>query len=632
MVELEVGEVVLDRFNARDMTASQCATSFVLPYEYSMLSRGSNTLLIGPRGSGKTTLLKMLTPEGMEQWRREPVSELRPEPEFSGIYIPLDVQLADTLEKISESGIDEGAVAIAVESLFALHVYRHVTASVAWFCSSSERHSRESVVERTEEAALVGELAELWSTPVTVPTVGTLMSALRQRQVRATETWRRKILQWKFDGALPIEDVEVVDFDGGMKGSIECLVRRVSWAGARWAVLFDEIELAPVSLQSQLLQYLRQSDPILLFKLAISPYMDGFQGVRERLSASPMNDYQQVDLSEMDDDSMRRFSEEYFRAASTRRGLGNLSLTDALGVSILNPVSTGRHTSDVYRPSAVQTRRFLQLQRKDPSFSQYLALQNLNVQALSAAGESDARAPFRKARQVALVRDAYLSDMSSTQRRIKTRNDALRLYTGAETIVKLCEGNPRRLAFIVPLLLDSVGTREGSVPRGVQMASVAKTAAAFRSFLRGIPVSRGLAEILPRGVLTFVDLLAKRFHEELVAPLFTDDPIGAFTVPARPGPLVEELIALCVNSGALVQLSDEDYRGFGQVPSRMGSQESSRGKRFRLTYLLAPNAGLLVRICRANSLTTLLRQMSESGTAFEKDTARALLDPRERMF
>jgi len=616
----------IDRFNARDMTPTEVAHRFVAPSAFDALRTGSNTLVIGPRGSGKTTLLKMLTPEGIEVWNQR----LRRvhDDHFSGVYIPIDIQLADQLEGISAAGLPDDVTETTVVSVYALHVFRCVAESLAWHCGSATRRSSLNVLGSDQEGDVISRLAELWNMAVAVPRVAELQEALRHRQVRLLEAWSRVALEFRHSGTLKVDALDFVEFDAALKGAMEVLSRRLGWPAAeRWAVMFDEVEVAPVALQRRVLSYLRHSDEHMFFKLAIAPYMQGYRGLAERSRGSALNDYSVVDLVSRDDDTIRQFSHAFFAQAAVNRGLPVLDMEDALGPSLLTPRNV--RSAAAYGVSSEQAKRFISLARKDLSFAAYLESNALEVSDLIAGRESDDRAPLRKARQVVIVREAYLTD--SAARRVKSRTDARRLFTGAETIVRMCEGNPRRLAFLMPGVLAHVSSR-GRVPPGYQVIAVERTEVAFRSFLRGLPVSEELGRLLPRGVLSFVDLMGSVFHDEIVKTDFDDDPIGSFIVDSNPSGLIEEVIARGVNAGALVQLSDSDFRGELRSGNAVEPMATSRGKRFRLSHLLAPTYGLVLRRCRALSLTTLLKRAAETRTGVDKQVANGLLNGQGGLF
>lgn len=627
-VEVDIDR--LDRFNARDLTASEVAESFVQPKAFQRICDGSNTLLIGPRGSGKTTLLKMLTPEGLERLGFEEADPGRPA--FNGIYVPIDVQLADRLESVAAARLEEPVAEIVCASLYALHVFRCITETLAWHCPSSRRRSQSSSMSRAQEAEAVDALGNLWGIVVDVPTVSALQIALRTRHARALELWNRQVLRIHSGESVSLEELDIVDLDSGMKGAVDVLRSLPAWpTGRRWAVLFDEVEIAPEILQRQLLSYLRYSDPAILFKVAIAPYMQSYRGLSDRNRASALNDYRVINLQSHSEADIEAFTAAYFERATQLRFGRSLSLGDALGPSILAGASGGTDTEASYGSISTQARRFRMLARKDNSFANYLEKLDFSLDDFVASGDSNSRAPFRKARQVALVREAYLAGPSSG-RRIATKNSADRLYVGAAGVTRICEGNPRRIAFITPMLIAGLDVATDRIPFQVQSDAIIRTDAAFRSFLRGLPVTEDLGTSLPRGVLSFVDMLGRFFHDQLTSEQFNDDPVGSFTVDSNASASVEELVARALNSGAIVQLSDSDDKLSQRIDTAFEPLTTSRGKRFRISYLLAPHYGLTLRVGRSISLGTLMKRSADNGHGNQRRVANHLISEQDRLW
>lgn len=628
----EQGSIVIDRldlFNARDLTASQVAESFVEPNVFAKLCEGSNTLLMGPRGSGKTTLLKMLTAEGVE--RRRLGAEGSDAPDFSGVYIPIDVQLADRLDSVSAAGLGDAISEIVASSLYAFHVFRCISDALAWHCMSSRRHSADLRLARSDEVRAVEALADLWGIRLGVPTVGALQAGLRARHSRALELWNRQVFRVHTGREADVDELDSVDLDSGLKGAVDVLTNTTTWdSGRRWAILFDEVEIAPEILQRQLLSYLRTSDPSILFKIAIAPYMQAYRGMPDRTRASALNDFKVINLQDDLGNDAENFTDAFFQQATKQRLKQAISITAALGPSILASNDGNRISEKSYGARSPQVRRFRNLYRKDPSFASYMDNLGAETEDLITSGDSNDRAPFRKVRQVALVREAYLSE-PGTGRRIATRNSSSRLYVGAGGITRMCEGNPRRLAFITPMLLAGIDANY-RVPFQVQADALGRTEAAFRSFLRGLPISEELGPTLPRGLLSFVDALGTFFHSQISGPKFDADPIGSFIVDSTISAATEELVARGVNSGAFVQLSDSADKPSQRSSTIFEPLTNSRGKRFRLSYLLSLQYGLTLRVGRAISLRGVMERIAEGSSGNHRAISEALLVDQDKLW
>ena len=624
-----------DTYNARDRTATQVASSFIPPPMFDTLCRPGNALIIGPRGSGKTTLLKMLTPEAWAAWRHEDALRLRQQAAFSGIFVPIDVQLSDQLDSIHTSELPREINEEAISTVYGLHVFRCLVEHVAWLCQYDvdERWTRRA------EAGLVTELSRLFGVPADIPLLDTLLAELRIRQVEALTAWRRCRIEFRSTGKLLHSELVILEFDTALKGAIDACIRHLQLLPSptqKWVVLFDEVEGAPEPLQRQLLSYLRQSDTNLAFKMAVSPYLQSYMGLGEKVMASALNDYVVLDLSSYDDKQLETFTRQFFRAAAAARQAPAVDFDAMLGPAILSPGQRrgGRRANAREAVHELQqAEAILSLARKDSSFSAYLE-KHVDV-AASTDHAVDPRAPFRKVRQIALIRDAYLSERGVGSGkdlvRIKAKNDARKLYTGAGALVKICDGNPRRLAFVSSMMLDGM-SEDGTVPLGVQALAIEKAEVAFRSFLRGLKVSEGAGRALPRGVLSFIDMLGAHYHRELVARDFDDDPHGSFVVDSSNSGVLEEVVSRALNAGALVQVSDDDERGALRTSDRAEPISTTRGKRFRLAYVLAPGYGVMLRLGRRQSLRQALGQVTDFGETRDRKIASALLNAQQTIW
>src|SRR5262249_45315940 len=65
----------------------------------------------------------------------------------------------------------------------------------------------------------------------------------------------------------------------------------------RWALLFDELEIAPTRIKSFLLSGIRSFDERIVIKLALAPYMEDVGFERTPVSPQPLHDYQTIQLT-----------------------------------------------------------------------------------------------------------------------------------------------------------------------------------------------------------------------------------------------------------------------------------------------------------------------------------------------
>jgi hypothetical protein len=101
----------------------------------------------------------------------------------------------------------------------------------------------------------------------------------------------------------------------------------------------------------------------------------------------------------------------------------------------------------------------------------------------------------------------------------------------------------------------------------------------------------------PRGVLSIIDQIGNYFYDAVVIQTFNSDPPGTFVVDSRVDDRLLESLGKALNAGAIVYVPDDDSHLV---------MSSLRGKRFRLSYLLAPNYGIPIRLGPPVSLKTIL--------------------------
>jgi len=103
-----------------------------------------------------------------------------------------------------------------------------------------------------------------------------------------------------------------------------------------------------------------------------------------------------------------------------------------------------------------------------------------------------------------------------------------------------------------------------------------------------------------RGLLSLIDLVGESFKQSIIADDFNPDPVGTFTVDQTASDALIDALGNAVNAGAIVYVPDSTGAGL---------LSSMKGKRFRLSYLLATKYQLPLRLERAGSLRSILTRL-----------------------
>lgn len=575
-------------FNARWLEPEDVARSFVPTPPFKSLVRLQNSLLMGPRGCGKTTLLKMLMRRAQRVWKierapREPQWTDYRSPDFEAVYVPSDVRWSSELESVSRE-----------LSEFPIDAERVQRASVAISCVIEASRIFQAIADenRLDPAEfLKGLIVHLQLGP-TVPSF---------REVRL------KLLSWvdEIHSGLIRRDV------GAIRGHLDRLpssltshalsaVTRACMifeeyaqhvAPARWALCFDELEIAPPWLQAELFAALRSFDQRFLLKLTWSPVLPTDLTPRQERQ----HDYAAIRMWHGHAADAKPFCKE-FSTRFIRDKFENTSITprDVFGPS---PFAEEEMDPDQgYGRGTPLWRAMVQLAQRDPSFRDYLSEHGISpedpvVDSVSLRDES-----LRKIKPIVLLREAYLKDAGD--RVIKRSRKSAPLYFGEESIYAMSEGNPRLLRGLLNELLD-LDTRpsiEGSpfVPPPAQSRVLFAASQRMLTGIKTYPIQRRAKSLSLSGL---VERLGQFLNAELVTQDFNADPVGSFIVDedVRQDVLDEVSVGLLI--GAFVHVKSRE----SDIPM------SVIGSRIRISYMLAPSYKLLFRNYRDYRLSTALR-------------------------
>lgn len=591
-------------FNARSLPPRALVGSFIPPSQFPVLARPTNAVLVGPRGSGKTTLLKMLTPEALTNEAANRVLEDIAPVSFTGVFIPTDINWQKQLKQYMLLNWDDASGEALVRANFNTTVFRALTSSLHQRVRSAEAEQTGKLgvtplhLERQREVDLVTELARIWNLAVPIPSLLGVRAALSQRiralaslalaEHRAPAKGRQERLSES--GHL---DVPLLEAITSVLDSLEAVAPECE--GERWALCFDELELAPDQIRSDLLAALRSVDDRLLFKLSLSPFNAELTDFTSALSAMPAHDHEEISLSYGRKESGLSFSLELMQAIVDRSGRRPSDLEKLLGIPDF-AVKGHTHTDPL---NARVTRAFRILYGKDESFRTYVHQHADDLESFLALRGDERAQLVRKIIPLVIVRSVYRNpDVSRTEtsRVYRTRKNP-DIYRGATSIATMLEGNPRYIIGVMNSLLTS--SKEGSIGGPRQSAELRRAANRLRALLTTIPgpeIGTGSAR-RRRGLLEVVDTVGYFFRDRVLADAFNPDPVGSFYVDADVDPDMLTALANLVNAGALVYVPDVEG---GAVVS------SLRERRLRLNYLLASYYGLPLRLERKIDLSNLL--------------------------
>lgn len=533
-------------YNARSIPPADVARSFIPPSpHFARLLARNHTLLLGPRGSGKTTLLKMLTARALSNWDHPQAATLASQVSFNAAFIPADVAWGKQIEAIDGLNFNskKKEAAFVLHALRAIvHAMREATELAAHNTKEHIKHLGIEVTASQEEQFVRLVTANLKIAPQLNSLLG-LEIALEARldsinsgdedETFSVETFPSKI------------SLLISAFNGVTKND-----------DRRWALLFDELEIAPTRIKSFLLSGIRGFDERVVVKLALAPYMEDVGFDQSPTSPQPLHDYHTIQLTYPNKEDATQFSTELFIKTFDRLGINAKPLE-----FLFEPPEGGSQFGR--RVSSRQARRgvpeeFRSLARKDDSFSRYVQDKNLFSPSYQ-FNENNIAQDIRKVLPIVVARNYYLrrfeGDHVVANRSRKTHS----LYAGYPSIVEITEGNPRAILTCVGPLAqeyqDALAKADGFTPvsRSLQTKAIRRVELLLTSLLQVVPLDLGGFESA-KGLLDFVDQIGRAFEDRLLRKPFSTDYVSTFLLDDNVSRSVVSAVGKALNAGAIIHV------------------------------------------------------------------------------
>jgi hypothetical protein len=580
---------VFSAFNARWLEPEDVARSFVPTVTFKSLVKFQHSLLMGPRGCGKTTLLKMLTRRAQRVWsgrlKQEPHLAEFPKPDFEAIYIASDIRWSEELSAVSRT---------MPESPMEAERLQRALVAISSIIEASKVF--ESIIDEnnTDALPLLMGLIRHLGLGSTVPSFPEVRFKLR--------AWLEQLQSLLVGNQIDALKCLLADLPPSLTGMAPNAVMRActifdeyapSSSPTKWALCFDELEIAPKWLQTELFKALRSIDQRFLLKLTWSPLLPTDLTARQERQ----HDYITIRMWHghvLDAKPFcKEFSTRFIRDKFDKRA--HYLPKDVFGASPFAPEDTDQE--GVYREGGVVWQAMVRLAERDPTFRDYLLDHEIEPENPISEEISVRDESLRKVKPLVLLREAFLSSDSSNRLTRRSRKNP-HLYFGEDAIYAMSEGNPRLLAGLLNDLLDlpgRPGSEGGPLIRTVDQSRVL-TAASQRTLagIKAYPNKKGMPS---KSLARLVDRMGAFLHSELVDRDFNPDPIGTFLIdPDLPLDIQDEItVGLLIGAFVHVRSPEND------IPS------SIIGCRIRLSYMLSPFYQVLFRNFRDIRLSAALR-------------------------
>lgn len=451
-------------------------------------------------------------------------------------------------------------------------------------------------LDRNLEADIARELATVWQLNLRIASFKGLVMALSARKLEIPTFVSQERMRGEVGRKQRLADTKYlhIDFLGAVSAGIGIFEQLTGTVGEHWAFLFDELELAPAYVVQDLVDGLRGGDERILFKMSMAPYNPDISMLSDLMSAMPGNDFDFVVLwSATKGEGAREFCRSLLRSMLKDSGHPDVSAETIFGSTEYG------NFEELFEKAA----------NVDPSFNEYCGKSGITSRNIQYIKREKERAEvIRKVVPIVRARLEFRAwsqeiEGKSSAASYRSRKALPSIYSGAEALFDMMEGNPRWFIGVVrPLIYEYVKSKR-RVSTQRQAQEVSKAISKFVALLRTIPCPKGALGNDPVGVDKAIDSIGYYFSHNLHREAFKAEPVGSLLVTKDVSESFAASLGAALNAGALVYLSG---------PSSQLVLGSLVEKRFRLSFLLYPRYKLPLIVMKSVSLKRIFERKSNA--------------------
>lgn len=558
-------------YNARHLKPEDVAKNFIFNDDLEELIQDNHTVLLGARGCGKTTLMKMVTLPALYSWQEKYSKEIREKIAFYSVYISTDIywnaqkdsynkQLSN-FPKYSEV---VSKVAVTTNVLYAL-------------CETFENIIKYelNILDEEKEVELSKSLIKEWALPPTIPRLSMIKESLLRRTDLLNRHIQRTVFNYNKDSEVKAdEDYFFLDFHSAVQMAISVFERTVLINGkGKWALCFDELELAPDWLQERLFQSLRSRTQNILYKLSASPIVPKFK----EMLATPGNDLKLIKMwPHGKNDDYLKFSETLVKSLLIKKYGVPIDPEVIFGS---NPLFSKESDKNDYNEGGETWQEIKDLAINDSELRDLLKKNKIDPNNPVAIDKRKLDTVLRKIKPIVYFRNYYGPYQERLGKKKARSRKASTLFYGKEVIYKICDGNPRWLIGIINEMLSKNSNKKVSKIKEVDQASVLEhIAEQFSNVIKTIP--EAVIEINNKvySLSGILKEIGDSFYKEIVLGKFQKDPHSTFFIDKNIDDEFIRILEKGVYQGAIIFVN----------PSENAFDFEMKNKRFRLSYLFSP--------------------------------------------
>ncbi len=563
-----------EAYNARTKSIDDICNSFIVNDEFRELAGANNSILVGPRGSGKTTLMKMLQFQALTVWNGVEADRFKNNINYYGVFIRTDriwKMQYDKLRSFSDRSGD-GKFENYIQSLFTYHVLEQVVSTLNFIISKERSCAGFGSFSKMDEASLVAELRGAWSVDPKVPSLKSLAISIAFKK-NEISTYLSSIYRESSGAVGPdILTGSLTDIIGPSISAINIFLQR----DIKWALLFDELELAPSEIIQPLIDSMRGGEDSIILKLSLSPYHADV-GVGSDIYSTMMNqDVSIVNLSDVEREENRR--KEFCKRLSENT-LKNYNISGDIEDKFVTPDSF-----DVVKV-------FEEYSRKSDEFERYLEKIGISISEIPNYDESGMAPVVRRFKHIVYLLNARTKDDG----RFNSAKRADDYYGGFYNLCRQVEYNPRMLIGLMNSFVEEI-SQGNKISLSKQISFLNRMVESYVSMLQTIPINIVSSNA---NLYDFINVIGSYFEDSMYVQKFKSEPLGSFSVDSDSAEL-NTAIGYAWNSGAIILENGEKA---GKIYKA----------RFRLSYIFSHKFGLSTVLGRQCKLGEILSNKKGSN-------------------
>lgn len=607
-------------YNAKQLAPEEVASTFVPPKQFWTLLQPNNSLLIGPRGSGKTTLLKMLQPSALLNWKHPRTRETHSLTSFHGVFVPTDLNWKEEIT-VAVEALKADEKQTLTEALFVANIQlAFITTLMQLTQESLNGATLFQCINLSQEAEIVSALEKAWqfqSDQIPTSSFRSLRRGLRSR-IRQLSSYRPNMpnRSQAIEAIQNTLSVSQFEFETTILEAIG-MVEDFTKVQRKWALCFDEVELASEFIQIALFRRLRSPRDAIFYKLAVAPFVPAAKLFNQAEMPGVSNDWSPIplwyrDQSETQRQETQRFCYDLWQQIAAKEKTILVEPSLIFGQSDVGDQATslplpGFRAHSKYGKQGRWQVAFEELEKKDPSFRDFLKRKGIDAYHLDAAPKKKRDSIIRKIAPLVYYRERFIRSVDTVGKvTLNTTQVHPEIYSGWEAICAVCEGNPRWFKGIVDVLTKEWLDKNRTLSRSFQARELQRAATRFRALVAACPIGDSLPSKTPKiGPAQLIEHIADFQRDYLLRKPFSSDPPLSIELGMHESTELKQLVSVCLNIGALISMDEED--------SAISLFELG-GRRFRLSNLLAPSFVLPLRSGPSRSLARILSSRKQSRT------------------